>query len=186
MTDTSETTAAAAEQPPANPTVERVRSAFGEAVLDVVEHRGETTLIVDRARVLDLLGFLKSAPDLLYIHLSNVTAVDYLDLEIEPRFCVVYHLYSLEFNRRLRLRAPVPEDDPVIESCVGLFPTANFFEREVYDLFGIRFQNHPNLRRILMPDEWQGWPLRKDTPIGGEEIEFTYNVGRVHGRRSEL
>jgi len=207
---------------------ERLRSTLGEAVLDVIEQRGETTVVLARGSILDALRLLRDEPALSFTHLSDVTAVDYLDFPrpgtgsaadsrspvagradgspspvggSEPegglppalggrggavRFAVVYHLYSPEHNRRLRLRAEVPEPDPAIDSCVGLFPTANFFEREVYDMFGIIFRGHPKLERIMMPEEWEGHPLRKDHPVGGEDVEFTYNVGRVHGRQSEI
>jgi NADH-quinone oxidoreductase subunit C len=96
--------------------------------------------------------------------LSDVTAVDYWKQK-EPRFEVVYHLYSLDRGHRLRLRVPVPENDPTVESLTPLWKGANFLEREVWDLFGIRFIGHPDLRRILLYDEFQGHPLRKDYPV---------------------
>jgi NADH-quinone oxidoreductase subunit C len=114
-------------------------------------------------------------PDLRFDRLSDLTAVDYLDLGREPRFAVVYHLMSRSTLARLRVRALVPEDDPFIDSVVGLFPSANWFEREIYDLFGIGFAGHPNLTRIMMPDDWDGHPLRKDFPIGAEAIDFSFN-----------
>ncbi len=169
------------------PAVDALRAALDGAILEVIQDRGETTVVVAREAILDALRLLRDEPSLRYSHCSDVTAVDYLDLGIEPRFCVVYHLYSFQNNHRLRLRAPVPEDDPQIDSCAALYPTANWHEREVFDLFGIGFRGHPDLKRILLPDDWDGPPpLRKDSPIGGEDVEFRYNVGRVHGRRSEI
>ena len=111
--------------------------------------------------------------------LSDLTAIDYLDLGGDPRFAVVYHLMSRSNLARLRVRAQVPEDDPSIASVTGLFPSANWPEREVYDLFGITFVGHPDLKRILLPDDWDGYPLRKDYPIGAEEIQFSFNEDEI-------
>jgi NADH-quinone oxidoreductase subunit C len=100
--------------------------------------------------------------------LSAATAVDRYPRE--PRFEVVYHVHSIERTERIRLKCSVPGVDPVIESITSVWRAANWYEREVFDLFGIRFLNHPDLRRILMPDDWEGYPLRKDYPITGSRV----------------
>jgi NADH-quinone oxidoreductase subunit C len=111
--------------------------------------------------------FLRSEPDLEFNFLSDISAVD--RHPIEPRFELNYHLLSIPQRQTVRLRVNVPESDrdPQIESVTAVWPTADWLEREVFDLFGIRFMNHPDLRRILMPDEWAGYPLRKDYPVEG-------------------
>lgn len=152
-----------------------MRAKFGDALIETVSFRGETTLVVQRGPILDILRFLRDEPALRFDRLADLTAVDYLDLGLEPRFAVVYHLMSRSSYERLRVRALVPEDDPVIDSCTAAFPVANWLEREVYDLMGITFAGHPELTRILMPDDWEGHPLRKDFPIGAEEIDFSFN-----------
>ncbi len=155
--------------------IEAARAAFGDALLETVVFRGETTLVVDKERIVEILRFLRDEPALRFDRLSDLTAVDYLNLGREPRFAVVYHLMSRGTLARLRVRALVPEDEPFIDSCVPLFPVANWPEREVYDLFGIGFAGHPDLTRIMMPDDWDGHPLRKDYPTGSEEIDFSFN-----------
>ena len=128
--------------------------------------RGELTLEIAPAKILSVCGFLKY--DQKFVRLSSVTAVD--RLPAEPRFEVVYHLHSVEKNQRVRLKSRVSGADPAIESVTSVWRGANWYEREVFDLFGIRFLNHPDLRRILMPDDWEGHPLRKDYPITGTRI----------------
>jgi NADH-quinone oxidoreductase subunit C len=152
-----------------------IAATFGEALLETQTFRGETTLVVARERIREILTLLRQHDGIRLDRLSDLTAVDYLDLGREPRFAVVYHLMSRTNLARLRLRAPVPEDEPWIASVADLFPNANWPEREVFDLFGIAFHGHPNLTRIMMPDDWDGHPLRKDYPIGAEEIEFSFN-----------
>jgi NADH-quinone oxidoreductase subunit C len=128
--------------------------------------RNELTLEIASAKIASICGFLKY--DQNFVRLSSVTAVD--RYPAEPRFEVVYHLHSVERNARVRLKCRVRGEDPVIESVTSVWRGANWYEREVFDLFGIRFLNHPDLRRILMPDDWEGFPLRKDYPITGNRI----------------
>lgn len=180
----SDPASAIAPTPTETTAVEAVRAAFGDALLDVVTFRDETTLVVTHERIVELLRLLRDDPALGFDRLSDLTAVDYLDLGREPRFAVVYHLMSRTSLRRLRVRALVPEDDPFIDSCTGLFPSANWLEREVYDMFGIGFLGHPNLTRILMPDDWDGYPLRKDFPVGMEEVTFSFNQATKTGDRA--
>jgi len=125
--------------------------------------RGELTLEVAPAKIVSVCAFLKERQQ--FIRLSSVTAVD--RYPAEPRFEVVYHLHSIERNERLRLKCRVRGEDLVIESVTPVWRSANWYECEVFDLFGIRFLRHPGLRRILMPDDWEGHPLRKDYPVTG-------------------
>ena len=127
---------------------------------------GELTLEILPGKIASVCGFLKY--DRKFIRLSTVTAVDWYPAE--PRFELVYHLHSVESNERLRLKCRVSGADPAIESVTGVWRGANWYEREVFDLFGVRFLNHPDLRRIMLPDEWEGHPLRKDYPITGTRV----------------
>ncbi len=117
-----------------------------------------------------LVEFAQAARDTGFEMCVDITAVDYL--QAEPRFEVVVNLLSMQHSIRLRIRAGVPGGDPTAPSLVAVYPGANFYEREVYDLMGIRFEGHPNLTRILMPDDWEGHPLRKDSPVGSVPILF--------------
>jgi NADH-quinone oxidoreductase subunit C len=152
------------------------------AVLDTSFDRGQAALVVDPAQILAVLGWLRDAPGQGYGFLSSLHAADYLPAT--PRFGVHYELLNRDRVERLRVKAQLadPGDGklPEIDSCVGLFPTAEFQEREVYDFFGIVFKGHPDLRRILMPDDYVGWPQRRDFPVGGEPVTFTYNE-RAYG-----
>ena len=134
-----------------------------EAVVDAVYDREELSLVIEARRILAVSEFLKARRG--YRFLSDVTAVDWYPAE--PRFVVVYHLYCHERKERLRLKSRIGGEEPEIASVVPVWGAANWYEREVFDLFGIRFQGHPNLQRILMPEDWQGHPLRKDYPVTG-------------------
>lgn len=165
--------------------VESVRAAFGDQLLATIDFRGETTLVVERESILAILAHLRDNPALRFDRLSDLTAIDYLDspglagVLNAVRFAVVYHLMSRGSMAQLRVRALVPADDPSITSATALFPAANWPEREVYDLFGITFEGHPDLKRILLPDDWDGHPLRKDYPIGAEEVQFSFNEDEI-------
>jgi len=123
----------------------------------------ELTVEIEPVYIVQALQFVKN--DLKFERLSTVTAVD--RYPAEPRFEIVYHLQSIEGKQRLRLKARVSGDNPEIDSACAVYRSANWYEREVFDLFGVRFLNHPNLTRIMMPDDWQGHPLRKDVPVTG-------------------
>ena len=138
------------------------------AILETKEAFGETTLIADPARIVDLCRHLKDSEK--YVRLSGVTAVDMHPAA--PRFEVIYHLHSLERNQRLRLKCRVSGVNPEIDSVTGVWRAANWYEREVFDMFGITFRNHPDLRRILMPSDWVGHPLRKDFPVHGYQYSY--------------
>lgn len=144
--------------------LQRLREQFGEIILETKVWRNETTVVLAPQDLPRVCRFLRDDPDLAFDFLSDVTGVDRLGWpEALPRFEVVYHLYSLQHQRRLRLKVRVNEGQAV-PSVTGIWETANWHEREVYDLFGVPFEGHPDLRRILMPDDWEGHPLRKDYP----------------------
>jgi NADH-quinone oxidoreductase subunit C len=137
-------------------------------ILESQEALGEKTLIADPARIADLCRYLKAEEH--FVRLSTITAVDWHPAE--PRFEVVYHLHSIEKNSRVRLKCRLRGATPEIESVTGIWRGANWYEREVWDMFGIRFLNHPNLDRILMPIDWEGHPLRKDYPVHGHKYSY--------------
>ena len=148
--------------------LQRLRDRFGGAVVDTHEHRGDATLVVERGTLVDVLRFCRDEPTLGFDVLMDLTAVDYQKYpgrEDGPRFDVVYHLYSLGHNHRVRVKVRVDEDDATVPTAVDLWPIANWFEREVWDMFGVRFSGHPDLRRLLMYEEFVGHALRKDYPI---------------------
>jgi NADH-quinone oxidoreductase subunit C len=147
-----------------NPTVAKIRAWRPEAISELIVFRGELTLVVPREHLRPLAEFLV-VDSLAFTYLSDVTGVD--RFPIEPRFELNYHLLSISRRDALRLRVRLPGEDPVTESVVAVWPTANWHEREIFDLFGIRFEGHPDLRRILLPDDWEGYPLRKDYPVEG-------------------
>jgi len=150
-----------------NRAVIKLKEKFASSLLDVKEFRGEVTVTVKKEDIIAVCRFLKT--ELRYNMLTDVTAVDYLGQE--PRFLMVYNLYSIPDKDRLRVKAPVTEGDCTVDSLSVLWNSANWLEREVYDLFGIIFNNHPDLRRILMTDDWVGHPLRKDYPLQGPDRE---------------
>jgi NADH-quinone oxidoreductase subunit C len=147
------------------------------SIVDTLHYRGIATLEVDPALVLDVLWWLRDQPTQGYGFLASLHASDYLPEE--PRFGVHYELLSMERVERLHVKARLADPGnaglPELDSCVELFPTADFQECEAYDMFGIVFRGHPELRRILMPEEYEGWPQRRDFPMGGEPVLFTHN-----------
>src|ERR1035438_9380278 len=149
-----------------HPVAAAVEAFDADAVRGGNYDRKDLTLETSPAKITSVCGFLKY--DQKFIRLSTVTAVD--RYPAEPRFELVYHLRSIERNERLRLKCRLSGAEPAIESVTGVWRGANWYEREVFDLFGVRFLNHPNLIRILLPDEWEGHPLRKDYPITGTRV----------------
>ena len=147
--------------------VVKLRERFAGSLIDVKEFRGEVTVTVAKESVEEICRFLKEG--LAYNLLTDVTAVDYLVQD--PRLMMVYNLYSIPNKDRLRVKAPVAETDCTVASVTGIWSTANWLEREVFDLFGITFAGHPDQRRILMTDDWVGHPLRKDYPLQGPDRE---------------
>jgi NADH-quinone oxidoreductase subunit C len=148
----------------ASANLQYIRERLGERVLETLLVLGDDVLILDRSGLRESFRFFKEDSRLHLDFLSDITAVDYWKKK-EPRFEVVYQVASLKGERCLRVRVPVPEEDATVESLVPLWKGANFLEREVWDLFGIRFIDHPDLRRILLYEEFQGHPLRKDYPV---------------------
>ncbi|HUU44506.1 MAG TPA: NADH-quinone oxidoreductase subunit C [Acidobacteriota bacterium] len=149
-----------------DPTIARLRAEFGDAVLETHAHRGDVTAVIRADRYRDAVRLLRDDPECDYDFLTDLAGWDRLKLRQTPRFEVVLHLYSLSRNARFRLKTR-PEDnaEPVLDSIVDIYPAANWPEREVYDMFGIRFTGHPNLKRILMYEGFEGHPLRKDYPF---------------------
>jgi len=141
---------------------------FGDAIVEIHDHRDDYTAVVARDALLAVLAHCRDDAALAFDVLMDLTAVDYLKFpgrEDGPRFEIVYHLYSITHNHRLRLKVRVDEDDASVPSVVALWPIANWLEREAWDMFGVRFEGHPDLRRLLMYEEFVGHPLRKDYPI---------------------
>lgn len=168
---TPESSAPALHYPP-NPlgetSVALLKERLGGGVLAVAEHRGETTVLVTPEALVEACTALRDAPALRYDFLEDVTAVDWP--QREPRFDLVYQLVSTETGASLRLKIQAggeDDPDPEVPTVSEVWPTANWFEREVFDFFGVRFAGHPDLRRILMPSDWVGHPLRKDYPLTG-------------------
>ncbi len=151
-----------------NRAVLKLKEKFAASIIDVVEFRGEVTVTVAKSAIIEVLSFLKHS--LTYNLLTDLTAVDYLGKK-EERFMMVYQLYSIPNKDRLRIKTPVAETDCIIPTATTVWKTANWLEREVFDLFGINFTGHPDLRRILMTDDWIGHPLRKDYPLQGPDRE---------------
>ena len=148
-----------------NPAVEVLRAWSANAIEEVLEFRGETTLVVPRKVLLQVAARCREDEKLQFNLLTDATCVDRFPLE--PRFELQYHLVSIPKKNKLRLRVKLFGDDPVVDSLVPVWPGANWLEREIFDLMGIRFTGHPDLRRILLPDDWEGYPLRKDFPVEG-------------------
>ncbi len=138
---------------------------FSSEVLESGQDRGQGVLVVRKDRLREILEFARNDPDHGFDLLMDVCGVDYLALGRKPRFEVVYQLYSTAHNQRLRVKVPLAEDDLMVASMVDLWKSANWFEREIYDMFGIHFEGHPHLKRLLMFEGFEGHPLRKDYPI---------------------
>jgi NADH-quinone oxidoreductase subunit C len=150
--------------PEKSPSIRYISEKFGPAILDSHALHGDETVVVGSERLLEIVRFLKDDPRLDFDFLADITAVDYLGKK-QPRFEVVYHLLSLQSHRRLRVKVAVAEEEPEVDSLTPLWKGANWLEREVWDMFGIRFRGHPDLRRILLYEEFRGYPLRKDYPV---------------------
>jgi len=145
-----------------SPVLARLLEARPDALLETHARLGDATAVVRADSLVDVMRFLRDTPGLDFEMLTDLTAVDYLGRE--PRFEVVYHLYSVARNQRLRVKVGVPERAPKIETLVAVWPSANWMEREVWDMYGISFEGHPDLRRLLLYEEFEGHPLRKDYP----------------------
>jgi NADH-quinone oxidoreductase subunit C len=158
-------------------TAQQLRDANAESILDTDFHRGRATLIANPEHVLAVLSALQSKG---YTFLASLHGCDYYPHE--PRLGVLYELLDMTRVDRITVKARMPSDAARIASAVGLFRGAEFPEREVYDMFGVVFDGHPDLRRILMPEDYEGFPQRRDFPIGGEPVLFTYNEEKSYGK----
>lgn len=147
---------------------------------DLYEFRGEVSLIVSSEQIVSICRALRD--EFNFELLTEETAVDYWP-EQTPRFHVVYRLRSLKRNLIIGLRVPLNGNAPTMPSLVPVYANANWFERELWDMFGIRFEGHPDLRRIVMPYDWEGHPLRKDYPLGYEEVQFSFNFDQINLRK---
>ena len=154
-----------------------LRERYPAATIDTLHYRGIATLVVEPNRVVEVLSWLRDDPQQRYGSLASLHACDYLPHD--PRFGVHYELLNMERVERIHVKALLADPGepalPEIDSCVSLFPSAEFQEREAFDMFGIAFRGHPDHRRILMPEEYEGWPQRRDFPLGGEPVLFTHN-----------
>ncbi len=157
--------------------VRALQEKYGAAV---EEFRGEVHVILQAEQILEALAGLRDQND--FALLSAMTAVDY-GPQASPRFHVIYQLSSLSGNLTLQLRVPLDGDPPKLPTATGVYAAANWREREILDMFGIEFEGHPDPRRILMPEDWKGYPLRKDYPLGYEEPQFTFNFEEIDLRK---
>lgn len=157
--------------------VTAVKQAFGDAVRDVVEFRGDTTLVLAPASLVKVAQYVRDTPGLIFNYLSDISDVDYWpDYSRPGRFGVSYHLYSMLYNRRLRLKVYLPDESPEVDTLTTVWPGANFLEREIMDLMGIKFKGHPDPRRLMMEQDWDGHPHRRDYPLGYETVMFSFNA----------
>ena len=146
--------------------IRHIRSHFPEHIQES-DTSGEA-IVISPDHLVAFMTFMRDDPDLLFNYLSDLSAVDRLHLNEAVRFAVVYHLYSHRYQRRIRIKVPIPEASLHIDSVVAVWPAADWLEREVYDMYGILFDHHPDLRRLLMPDDFTSYPLRKDYPLHGK------------------
>lgn len=144
--------------------LEAMQRRFPNEVIETHDYRGDETAVIKRDRIIEVLEWLKQSPDTAMDMLVDVTAVDYLGHK-ETRFEVVYHLLSLSHGWRFRIKVPITEEDPIVDSVISVYESADWAEREVWDMYGIKFDGHPNLKRLLLYEEFEGHPLRKDYPI---------------------
>jgi NADH-quinone oxidoreductase subunit C len=166
-------------------TLKTLRERFGLHEAEFMSY--PPTLMVQPEKIMEISQVLRD--EFSFNLLCELTAVDYWP-EVEPRFHLIYGYYSMSENSRMALRVPLNGDHPSIHTISGVYPGANWHERELWDMFGIKFDEHPDLRRVLMPYDWEGHPLRKDYPLGYEEPQFTFNYEEIdkrkhHGRYEE-
>jgi len=161
---------------------ETIQAKFPDQLLSVGEHAAQPFVCVRRDRIVELLRYLRD--ELGFDLMTDLCGVDYLNQGMPERFCVVYNLYSTKANGRFRVKAFVPEEDPSIDTVSSLWKAAPWAEREAYDMYGIRFKGHPDLKRILLPESYGGFPLRKDYPLQGEgeRMNFPRYVEEPHGK----
>ncbi len=152
---------------------ERLKEQFPDEITEISKFRDQVSLTVKKDRALDVFRFLHDEPSLSFDFLKDLCGVDYLGKK-ETRFEVVYHLYSMEHRHMVRIKVPVSEGDCTVDSVTPVWIGADWHERECFDMYGIDFKGHPDMRRILMPEDWEGFPLRKDYPVKGPSDEFEW------------
>ncbi|MGW8317902.1 MAG: NADH-quinone oxidoreductase subunit C [Candidatus Promineifilaceae bacterium] len=160
---------------------DKVSAAFPEAIEEVVDFRGERTLVIGQASLKSICQLLRDDPDLQMNLLEDIVADDMLP-EF-PRFAVNYHIYSIPKNYRIRLRVPVEDPDDGPETVGPIWKVATWLEMEVWDLMGVTFKGNEKLRRLFLPEDWQGHPLRKDYPLGYEEVQFSFNWQAIDAKK---
>ena len=158
-----------------------LNESLGDDIQEVVIFREQTSIVVERSAIIRACQLLRDTPELQFNFLAALTAVDYWPEE--PRFKIVYQFYSLLNKVFIGLNVLLPSEDPKINTIESVFPNANWHEREIFDMFGVTFEGHSDLRRIIMPYDWQGHPLRKDYPLGYEEVQFTFNFDEIDKRK---
>ncbi|MFQ5434368.1 MAG: NADH-quinone oxidoreductase subunit C [Anaerolineae bacterium] len=161
--------------------VEKINAAYPDAIEQTQDFRGELTLFIRQDHLKKVCQFLRDDAKLAYNFLSDIVADDMLP--DDPRFAVNYHIYSLENQHRLRLRVPVDNPDKGPETIGDIWAIGTWLEMEVWDLMGIRSQGNGSLRRLFMPEDWQGHPLRKDYPLGYEEVQFSFNREEIDAKK---
>lgn len=161
--------------------VQTVRATYPDAIAEIVDFRGERTLVIGKQWLLRVARLLRDDPALRFNLLEDIVADDYLGEE--PRFYVSYMLYSIPGKVRLRLRVPVPDPDDGPPTLQPLWQIATWLEMEVWDLMGVTFEGNGSLRRLFLPEDWQGHPLRKDYPLGYEEVQFSFNYEQIDARK---
>ncbi len=172
------------EEQPIPLVIQKLEAHHADALLSQGEMRGTVVVVVRKEQAYAVLEYLKTDPELAYTFLVDITAVDNSQMESElmqfdyARYMVVYQLYSYQGQCRLRVKVPVHENDLNTPSVTGLWQGANWLERETYDMFGINFEGHPDLRRILMPDDFEGHPLQKDYPLRGRGERESFNFDK--------
>lgn len=165
---------------------EKIKVQFPNAVESISEFRGEVSLAIKRKNLHGVCLFCRDDEELKLNFLANLSGVDYLkDKDPQRRFAVDYELYSMEKGHRVYLKVFTPEDDPVVPSVVSIWAGANWPEREAYDMFGIVFEGHPFMERILSPFDWTGHAQRKDYPLGYEEVQFSFNYDRIQDKKPQ-
>ena len=155
--------------------VEKITSSLGDAILNGEVTLGDAILHILPESLPQVAKFLKEDPEMSFDYLSQITGVDYLDQEKEPRFESVYELHSIDKNHSVRIRVGLTEENPTVPTISDLWKGALFPERELYDMYGFNITGHPDLKRLIMPEEWEGHPLRKDYPLTTEDVAFSYN-----------
>ena len=161
--------------------VKRISQQFPDLIEEVVDFRGERTLIIPQEKIVAVCTFLRDDPQLQYNFLTDICADDMLP--DYPRFAVNYMLYSIPHNHRIRLRVPVEDPDDGPETVGEVWKIGTWLEMEVWDLMGVRFKGNGSLRRLFLPEDWQGHPLRKDYPLGYEEVQFSFNWEEIDAKK---